>query len=308
MEHVSVERSIWLAAPRERVWQALTEPEQIAQWLLPPALGAQLRRDGAGTLLVCLGPMEVPFARIALEEAPELLRTQILPDQVLTTTYRLEDARGGTQLSVTMAGFERLPAETRQEHLAPAGASWEKALANLNAFLLGSALPFPEGYVAGISGFRRQSRQRFAVERSIWIAAPRERVWRAVTDPAQMEQWFSPGTRWHLPALEVGGKLFTRDPETGAELYTQRIMQVDPPRRFAIQTLPEPSGAFQVTTYMLHEEERGTRLTVIHSGYEAMPEDARASAMEQNAFGFGMMLENVKAYIEAGELPYPQGF
>jgi len=30
--------------------------------------------------------------------------------------------------------------------------------------------------------------------------------------------------------------------------------------------------------------------------------------MEQNAFGFGMMLENVKAQIEGKSLPYPGGF
>ncbi|HEU5014487.1 MAG TPA: SRPBCC family protein [Roseiflexaceae bacterium] len=308
MEQLSVERSMWIAAPRERVWQAVTDPEQIAQWLLPPALGAQLKRDGKGTLLVCLGPMEIPFANVEVDQALWSVRTQSLPERLLTTAYRLEEENDGTRITVTMTGFERLPADTRQDHLEPAGTSWEKALANLNAFIAGAALPFPEGYIAALSGYRRQTKQLFAVERSIWIAAPRERVWRAITNPAQMEQWFSPGTTWQMSALEVGGKLFTLDPETGAELYTQLIQQVDPPQRFAIQTIPEPSGGYQMTTYTLREEEQGTRLTVIHSGYEAMPEEARGNAMEQNAFGFGMMLENVKAYIEGSELPYPQGF
>ncbi len=36
MKKTSVEHRIWLAAPRERVWQAVTEPEQLAQWFLPP--------------------------------------------------------------------------------------------------------------------------------------------------------------------------------------------------------------------------------------------------------------------------------
>jgi hypothetical protein len=30
--------------------------------------------------------------------------------------------------------------------------------------------------------------------------------------------------------------------------------------------------------------------------------------MEQNAFGFGMMLSNLKAQIEGEALPFPQGF
>lgn len=30
--------------------------------------------------------------------------------------------------------------------------------------------------------------------------------------------------------------------------------------------------------------------------------------MEQNAFGFGMMLENLQAFVDGRSLPYPQGF
>jgi uncharacterized protein YndB with AHSA1/START domain len=150
--------------------------------------------------------------------------------------------------------------------------------------------------------------QQVAVERSIWIAAPRERVWQAVTDPAQLEQWFSPGTPWRLSALERGGRLFIPDPATGAEQHVQLIEQIEPPERLVLQTVPEPSGSFEVTTYMLREERGGTRLTITHAGYGLLAEDARWSAMEQNAAGFGMMLENVQAYSEGRAIPYPGGF
>lgn len=308
MDQLSVERSIWIAAPRERVWQAVTDPEQVAQWLLPPALGAQLKRDEHGTIVVCMGPMEIPFASVEVIEAPRQVRSQNLPDRLLTTTYRLDEENGGTRVTVTMTGFERLPADARQDRVEPSGASWEKALANLNAHIIAAELPFPEGYVAALSGFRRETKQTFAVERSIWIAAPRERVWRAITDVAQIQQWFSPGTTWQLSALEVGGKLFAPNPETGAELYTQVIEHVDPPQRFVLRTTPEPPGTFEVMAYTLQEEDGGTRLTVTHSGYETMPEEGRWNAMEQNAFGWGMMLENVQAYVEGKHLPYPHGF
>jgi uncharacterized protein YndB with AHSA1/START domain len=33
MEQVTVERSIWIAAPRERVWQAVTDPELLVLWI-----------------------------------------------------------------------------------------------------------------------------------------------------------------------------------------------------------------------------------------------------------------------------------
>ena len=41
MEKMSIERSIWIDAPRERVWQAMTEPQQIAQWFLPAMPGVR---------------------------------------------------------------------------------------------------------------------------------------------------------------------------------------------------------------------------------------------------------------------------
>ena len=39
------------------------------------------------------------------------------------------------------------------------------------------------------------------VEQSVWIAASRERVWRAITDPEQLSQWWSPH-RWEIPLAE----------------------------------------------------------------------------------------------------------
>ena len=308
MEKLKVERSIWIDAPRERVWQAITDPADLAQWLLPPALGADMKRDANDTMFVLMGGMELPFAILEAIDPPRHVRSDILPDRVIAITYRLEEENDGTRVTVTMSGFERLPAEARQDRIAPSGAAWEKALANLKAYVTGSSLPFPEGHVAALFGFRRESEKMFAVERSIWIAAPRERVWSAITDPMQIEKWFSPGTAWKLTALEVGGRLFVPDPETGDEMYVQVIQLVDPPQRFITRSLPASPGSSEVTAYLLQEEQDGTRLTITHSGYELLPEDGRWSAMEQNAFGFGMMLANLRAYVESQELPTPGGF
>ena len=308
MEHLKVERSIWIDAPRERVWQAITDPDGLARWLLPPVLGASMKRDTNDTLFVSMGGMEIPVATLEAVEAPRHVRSRALPDGLIAITYLLEEENAGTHVTVTMSGFERLPEDAREDRIAPSGAAWEKALANLNAYVTGLSLPFPEGYVAALFGFRRESEKTFAVERSIWIAAPRERVWRAITDPVQLEMWFSPGTSWKLTALEVGGRLFIPDPETGDETYVQVIQRIDPPHRFVTQSLPASPGSAEVTAYLLQEEDHGTRLTITNSGYELLPEDGRWSAMEQNAFGFGMMLENLRAYVESRDLPTPGGF
>lgn len=308
MAQLQVERSTWIDAPRERVWQAITDPADLAQWILPPALGAHMKRDEHDTLFVSMGGMEIPLATLEALELPQRVRSRGLPDRVIVITYTLGEENSGTRVAVTMSGFEDLPADARQDRVRASGAAWEKALANLKAYVGGAPLPFPEGYVAALFGYRRESEKTFAVERSIWIAAPRERVWSAVTDPVQVERWFSPGTAWKLTALEAGGRLFIPDPETGDETNVQVIQLIDPPQRLVMRTLPTSPGSAHVTAYLLQEERDGTRLTVTHSGYELLPEDGRWNAMEQNAFGFGMMLENVRAVVEGAALPTPGGF
>lgn len=308
MKPITIERSVWVNADPQRVWQALSTPEQVARWLLPPALGAQLRLDDQQRLLVNLGGMEIPFAQIEVVEAPTRLVSRSLPDQVLATTYLLAAEHGGTRITVTTSGFEALPAAEREDRLEPLAYGWEKLLANLEATLANAELPFPEGYVAASLGFRRESAKRRAVERSIWIAAPRERVWQALVEPTQIEQWFSPGIKWTLTALEAGGRLFAPDPETGAERYTQVIEQIEPPQRLVMRTMAEAPDISYVSDYRLANERDGTRLTIIHSGYELAAPETRDGSMEQNAFGFGMMLANIKAAIEGQPLPTPGGF
>jgi uncharacterized protein YndB with AHSA1/START domain len=308
MSENAVERTIWIAAPSERVWRAVTEPEELAQWFLPPALGAQMKRNGDGTLFVCMGPMEIPFAHVETIDPPRQVTIRGLPDRLIDATYRLAAQNGGTQVTVTMSGLEALAEDARQERLGPSSAGWEKALENLRAHVDGAELPFPQGYVAALLGYRRETKQTFAVERSIWIAVPRERVWRAITDPAQIQQWFSPGTPWRLTAFEVGGQFVVYDPATEQDIHSERIERIEPLRQLVTRSVTTPSQTHQVTTWTLAEERDGTRLTITNAGYELVADDLRHPQMEQNAMGYGMMLENLQAYLTGAPLPYPQGF
>jgi uncharacterized protein YndB with AHSA1/START domain len=202
-----------------------------------------------------------------------------------------------------------LLADAGEDRLAQSGAAWEQTLSNLKAYVDGVELPYPQAFVGPLFGYWRKPKQKLAVERSIWIAVRRERVWRAITDPKQLQQWFSPATPWELSALEVGGRYYVYNSETDAEMYVQVIELVDPPRQLITRSVPEPPDTVMKTTiYTLMEEDGGTRLTVTHSGYEQAPDDTRRGEMEQNTFGFGMMLQNVKAYLEGQSLPFPGGF
>lgn len=306
MEQKTVERSIWISAPRQRVWDAVTDPAQMAQWFLSPSLGAQLKRDAGGKLLICFGPMEVGIAVFDTLDAPRRATSRSLPEKQLVTAYAFEEENGGTRVTVTMSGFETLPTGAVQERLAPTGAAWEKALANLKAYVEGAEIPHTQGFLSSLFGYRRDAGKKLAVERSIWINAPRERVWEAVTDPDQIASWFSPGTRWRLTGTGVGARLSVVDPESGADTYTQVIELIDPPHRLATYSAP-PQDVMR-SLWTLTEENGGTRLTLTYSGYEDVAAETRWDALEQNTFGFGMMLDNVKAVVENLELPTPGGF
>ncbi len=147
-----------------------------------------------------------------------------------------------------------------------------------------------------------------AIERSIWIKATPERVWLALTDPEQVEQWFAPGTKFRSSGDGVGAKLYVEDPETGAEMYVQFLEVVDRPHHLVLKSDAVPPDPAFVTDYRLETEKDGTRLTMIYSGYEGLPEDMRQQLMDGNAAGFDLMMGNIKAFIEGTELPNPQGF
>ena len=135
-----------------------------------------------------------------------------------------------------------------------------------------------------------------AVERSIWIAAPRERVWRAITEADQIMRWWG-GDHWEISALEVGGQIKFGDPN---DLMIARIAALEPPRRFVIEWPPQEQyhSIAMFTSYVLEEENGGTRLTVPETGFESLPDDIRQQRVEQTARGYAQVLESLKAYLE----------
>jgi uncharacterized protein YndB with AHSA1/START domain len=309
MEKMSVERSIRLDAPRERVWQAMTTPEEIVGWLVPNLPGAMMKRSETGTVTIFLGEMGVDFMTLEVVEAGRQAVIRALPDMLLSTTWTLADDGAGTQVTASTGGFDLLPENARQDRTEYIGRGWEQTLQNLQAAIAGAALPYPAAYVSSLFGFWRDVRKTLTIERSIWMKAPRERVWRAITDPVKIQAWMSPTIAWTLTALEVGGRFFVHDAETNAEKYVQVIELLDPPYQLLTRTVPEPPDTVvKHTQYTLVEENGGTRLMLTYWGYEPQAAGAHWREIEENTFGFGMMLRNIKADVEGQPLPFPGGY
>ena len=113
----SVRRTIRIAAPIDKVWQAVAEPQHISRWFGTTVL------DGAG--VGATGTMTFPDygsipLRVEAKEEPNLItyrwnnddaqseRPNGIDEETSTVfTFTLEDLGGETQLTVVESGFER---------------------------------------------------------------------------------------------------------------------------------------------------------------------------------------------------------
>jgi uncharacterized protein YndB with AHSA1/START domain len=148
------------------------------------------------------------------------------------------------------------------------------------------------------------SMEPVTVERTIWIATTRERAWQAVTDPVQLSKWYATNFKWEIPALEIGATVKFHNSETDIPVATIQVL--DPPRQFSLRWEPDASFAdvILITTILLTEENGGTRVTLIESGYEAVPENERQQWLDRSGEGYSMSVQNLKALLENTPLPY----
>jgi uncharacterized protein YndB with AHSA1/START domain len=142
LEKVEIRRSVWINAPQQRVWDAVTKADQIARWFAPDA---DFSQDG-DKITMKVGDMFVAVAKIEVNDPPRQITTRSLPDMLTTTTYLLEEENGGTRFTVIEAGLESLDEEARRQRLDQNGKGWEMALGNLKAYLDGKPLPRLEGF------------------------------------------------------------------------------------------------------------------------------------------------------------------
>jgi uncharacterized protein YndB with AHSA1/START domain len=140
--------------------------------------------------------------------------------------------------------------------------------------------------------------KKLTVECSIWIAVLRQLVWRAVTEPKQLEQWYAPGCPWEIPSLQAGAVV--KFYNTSTDIQLAKIEVVEPPHRFTLRWQPDPTdlATSLVNTFLLEEENGGTRVTVTQTGYESLPDDVRQQQIHQDAEAYTAIVESLKAYLE----------
>lgn len=145
--------------------------------------------------------------------------------------------------------------------------------------------------------------ESIAVERSIWINASRERVWQAVTEAAHLDVWYATYYRWEIPTLEVGATVRFYNKDDRSDMQVATIESLDAPSQFTLRWQPQGDGVSLVTTFLLEEVNGGTRATIVEFGYEAVPASERQQWLDATGGGYGMSMENLRAYVEGRSLP-----
>jgi uncharacterized protein YndB with AHSA1/START domain len=117
---MQIERETTIAAPVERVWTLLTQPEHVGRWFCDAGAEIDLRPGGRmvlrwvehGTTHARVVDVE-PHRRFAYRWAAQAETEQLEGNSTLVE-FTLEPADGGTRLRVVESGFEELAMSDEQ--------------------------------------------------------------------------------------------------------------------------------------------------------------------------------------------------
>ena len=142
------------------------------------------------------------------------------------------------------------------------------------------------------------------LEKQVMLDAPRARVWRALTDVTEFNAWFGVSLATPFtPGAAVSGRITMRN--YAHVVLTIWIETMEPPRFFSFRWHPyaiEPGVDYAadpttLVSFTLEDVVAGTRLTIVESGFDAIPESRRATAFTMNANGWNGQAENIRKYL-----------
>jgi uncharacterized protein YndB with AHSA1/START domain len=142
------------------------------------------------------------------------------------------------------------------------------------------------------------------IEKHVFLRAPRERVWRAITTPEEFGAWFGvkitgsfePGARVPMVA--------TIEPCKDENFYVI-IDRIEPQRLFSWRWhpgMPRPEVNYETepmttVTFELEDAEGGTNLKVTETGFDAISITRRAAVYEENVQGWNYQAESLGRYV-----------
>lgn len=145
------------------------------------------------------------------------------------------------------------------------------------------------------------------IERSIQIDAPRAKVWRALSSAEEFGGWFGADLKGQAfaPGRRVQGPITI----AGYEHLKFDVMveRIEPEQLMSFRWHPYPSDPAidyskeepTLVTFTLKDAGEGTLLTVVESGFDAVPPHRRQEAFRMNSGGWEAQLENIRRHVAA---------
>lgn len=141
------------------------------------------------------------------------------------------------------------------------------------------------------------------IEKQVELRAPIDRVWRALSDHEEFGAWFK---------VKLDGPFVPGAEQTGKMTYPgyehlpwkARVIAVEAPHRLAFewpamddQDRVREDWSWTLVEFRLETRGEGTLLTVVETGFDALPAEARAHAYRMNDRGWTEQMGFISAYV-----------
>jgi uncharacterized protein YndB with AHSA1/START domain len=142
-----IEKQIEIAAPVSRVWQALTDSRQFGEWFLVKMDGPFVAGQPMGGQITHPGYEHVRMEIVIKAIEPETLfsytwhpyavdpKTDYSKEESTLVEFHLQPTAGGTLLTVTESGFDKIPAERRAQAFLRNDGGWGQQMKNIQAYV-----------------------------------------------------------------------------------------------------------------------------------------------------------------------------
>lgn len=157
-----IEKKVVLRAPRERVWNAISDAKQFGTWfgvefdgpfvagahmkgrIVPTKVDpevARMQEPYKGMAFDCTIDRIEPMRLFSFRWHPFAIDPKVDYSHEPTTlvVFELEEVAGGTQLRITESGFDKIPLERRAQAFGANDGGWDHQLELIAKYLAGGA-------------------------------------------------------------------------------------------------------------------------------------------------------------------------
>jgi uncharacterized protein YndB with AHSA1/START domain len=143
------------------------------------------------------------------------------------------------------------------------------------------------------------------IEKSVFLQAPRARVWRALSNVEEFGDWFGVKLNGSFaPGARLSGKVTHKGYENYPFEFT--IDRIEPERKLSWHWHPnavDPKTNYStepktLVVFELEDAPGGTNLTVTESGFDKLPSSRRNDAYQGNEKGWIMQMDSIQQHIK----------